>query len=186
MGASTWEYYVPYEANINAAFLKLCEAVYPEVAKWHPARSEQIAQLENELQRLDALYPHSKQDPHQAEIRESHEEDIVNALERLRTLPEPRTTQERIIELRLICGVDGTGTILDMKGVSTKPGYFEIAPLPNEELISLFNTVQPTKSMIEINKHRLFSLWKIQMGNYIILYTGDQPSEIYFAGSSGD
>jgi hypothetical protein len=186
MGASGWEYYVPYEADMSIAFQKLRESIYPEVAKEYPTRVEQIADLENELQRLDSMYPLSKQDFDQAERRQSHEDYIVDRLKRLRSLPEPVTIQERIKELRLICGEDGTGTILDMKQISAKPGYSEVAPLTNQELVNLFGTVQPTRDMIEANKRTIFGLRPSQMGSYVILYANDEPSEIYFVGFSGD
>jgi len=186
MGASGWEYYVPYEADISVAFQRLCESVYLEVAKWFPTRTEQIARLENDLQRLDTLYPQSRYDAHQAELRESHESEIVLALKRLRSLPEPKTAQERIHELRLICGTDGTGTILDMRGVSGKPDYFEVAPLTNEALVEFFGTAQPTREIVEANKRAIFDCQRSQMGSYVILYANGQPSEIYLVGFSGD
>lgn len=188
MGASGWEYYAPYQADISMAFQKLCESVYPEVAQQFPTLTERIAQLEDELKHLDSLYPQSQTDAHQAELQESHEDELFYSLKRLRALPEPRTIQEKIYELHIICEPDGTGTILDMRGIASEPGYFEIAPLSEEDLIDLFGTTQPTREMIEIKKIKraIFEHQRSQMGSYIVVFTNGEPSEIYFVGFSGD
>jgi hypothetical protein len=60
MGASEWGYYALYEDDINSAFQKLCAFVYREVAKNFPTRTEQIAELEYDLQCLDNLYPQAQ------------------------------------------------------------------------------------------------------------------------------
>ena len=188
MGASGWEYYAPYQADIRMAFQKLCESVYPEVAQRFPTRIERIAQLEDDIQHLDSLYPESQTDAHQAELRESHEDELLYSLKRLRALPEPKTIHEKIYELPIICEPEGTGTILDMRGIASEPGYFEIAPLSEEGLMDLFGTIQPTREMLEIEKTKraIFAHQQSQMGSYIVVFASGKPSEIYFLGISGD
>lgn len=188
MGASSWEYYVPYQADISVALQKLCESVYLEVAQKYPTRIERIAQLEDDIKHLDGLYPHSQTDAHQAELRESHADDLLYSLKRLRALPEPTTIQEKIYELHIICEPDGTGTILDMRGIANEPSYFEIAPLSEKKLVDILGTSQPTRELIEIKKIKraIIEHQRSQMGSYIIVYKNGQPDEIYFVGFSGD
>ena len=95
MGASSWEYYVPYQADIRAALQKLCESVYPEVAQKYPTRIERIAQLEDDIKHLAGVYPQSQIDAHQAELRESHADDLLYSLKRLRALPDQLSFRQR-------------------------------------------------------------------------------------------
>ena len=80
---------------------------------------------------------------------------------------------------------DGTRSILDMERVSTTPDYGVVAPLPDEDLLELFGTTKPTAEMIE-GSDELFGLLERGQGVYVVGYTDDQPSKIFFAGYSFD
>jgi hypothetical protein len=80
---------------------------------------------------------------------------------------------------------DGTRSILDMMTVTSAPDYGAVAPLPEEDLVSLFGTTKPTHEMIE-DSDELYDVLERGQGVYIISYKDEQPSEIFFAGYSFD
>jgi hypothetical protein len=80
---------------------------------------------------------------------------------------------------------DGTRSILDMEVVSDTPDYGTVAPLPDEELLELFGTTKPTREMVE-GSDDLFEVLERGQGVYVVVYTNDQPSGIFFAGYSFD
>ena len=80
---------------------------------------------------------------------------------------------------------DGTRSILDMERVSGAPDYNAVSPLPAEDLLELFGTDKPTHEMVE-GSDELFELLERGQGVYVIVYSDDQPSEIFFAGYSFD
>ncbi len=80
---------------------------------------------------------------------------------------------------------DGTRSILDILAVSDEPDFCMAAPLPQEMLLSLYGTAEPTREMIEQNMDFFEDL---ERGHcvYIVLYKDGQPDELYFAGYSFD
>jgi hypothetical protein len=80
---------------------------------------------------------------------------------------------------------DGTRSILDMERVSDTPDYCAVARLPDETLIEWFGTNKPTDEMVE-NSDELFESLERGQGVYIVVYSNDQPSGIFFAGYSFD
>jgi hypothetical protein len=80
---------------------------------------------------------------------------------------------------------DGTRSILDMMSVSETPDYNAVAPLPPEKLLELFGTDSPTYEMIE-DSEELYEALERGKGVYIIVYSGNQPAQILFAGYSFD
>ena len=80
---------------------------------------------------------------------------------------------------------DGTRSILDMERVSDTPDDCAVAPLPDEDLLEFFGTTKPTPEMVE-GSDELFEMLERGQGVYIVVYTDDQPSGIFFAGYSFD
>jgi hypothetical protein len=80
---------------------------------------------------------------------------------------------------------DGTRSILDISRISDQPDFCCAAPLSSEELERYFGTRKPTKVMMQES----LDFWEDLergMARYVILYEGDEPKEIYFAGYSFD
>jgi hypothetical protein len=80
---------------------------------------------------------------------------------------------------------DGTRSILDITGISDEPEFCCACALSADELEQYFGTQKPTKAMLR----ECYDLWEdIERGmaRYVILYEGDEPKEIYFAGYSFD
>jgi hypothetical protein len=91
-------------------------------------------------------------------------------------------TPEAALELS---GADGTRSILDILRVSDRPDYFCAAPLSPEELERYFGTRKPTEAMMRESDDFWEDLER-GMARYVILYEGDEPTGIYFAGYSFD
>ena len=121
-----------------------------------------------------------------------YEPDIQVALEKLRRrvfeskdfhrAESDPPTPEAALEL---AGADGTRSILDISRISDQPDYFCAAPLSAEELERYFGTQKPTQAMVR----ELDDFWEDLergMARYVILYEGDEPKQIFFAGYSFD
>ena len=121
-----------------------------------------------------------------------YESDIQSALEKLRAKVFQSgefngadfgpSTPEEAMEM---AAEDGTRSILDIMQVSNAPDFCCAAPLSATELQRYFGTEKPTRD--HINKSDDF--WEdIERGHcrYVVLYDGDEPKHIYFAGYSFD
>jgi hypothetical protein len=80
---------------------------------------------------------------------------------------------------------DGTASILDISKVSDHPDCGVAAPAPPALLRSLFGTEYPTHLMLE-RSHDLFDAIARGQCLYVVVYNGDEPSELYFVGYSYD
>ena len=132
MGAEPWNYFVPYEGDIEAALEKLREREF-----------------------------------HAGRFRGSE----LN----------PATIEEAFENM----DADGTASILDITQVADEPDFCTVAPLPDERLVELFGTKQPTRQMIVANQDFYEDIDRGQ-GVYIIVYKDGKPSELFFAGYSFD
>jgi hypothetical protein len=129
-------------------------------------------------------------------------EDTVAAMEALKEqefaagryrMDDPDNPPATIEDAVADCDADGTGTILDMIGVSNTPHdpssedpqFCMVAPLTAEQLHELYGTDQPTHAMIQGNQG--FYEWIDRgLGVYIVVYQDGTPSELFFAGYSFD
>ena len=132
MGAEPWDYFVPYEQDVEVALNKLRQAEF-EAGRYRGSEMN------------------------------------------------PSTIEEAFANM----GADGTGSILDITGVSELPDFSAVTPLPRETLEELFGTDKPTREMIQTNMDFYEDIERGQ-GVYIIAYKDGRPSEIFFAGYSFD
>jgi hypothetical protein len=129
---------------------------------------------------------------HPYEYTVPYEPDVQSALDRLRRQVfesgkyhgahrRPPTPEAALKQ----SGADGTRSILDISRISDEPDFCCAAPLSTEELEAYFGTTKPTRAMM----HESDDFWEDLdrgMARYVILYNGDEPTEIYFAGYSFD
>ncbi|HEX8795865.1 MAG TPA: hypothetical protein VF765_33175 [Polyangiaceae bacterium] len=80
---------------------------------------------------------------------------------------------------------DGTRSILDISRVSDSPDFCAAAPVPPDQLREFFGTERPTHEMLP-GSGDLFE--SIDRGHcvYVVVYEGDRPKELFFAGYSFD
>ena len=132
-----------------------------------------------------------------------YQKDIPGALEALKDrefragryrrpdehAPPPATIAEAVEQAQ----ASGTRSVLDMIGLadtphepqSGLPHFCEVAPLRREDLVALFGTTRPTRELIRARRDYLDLLERGE-GIYIVVYAGDEPSELFFAGYSFD
>ena len=100
--------------------------------------------------------------------------------------PAPGAQHDSIDEAIEDADADGTRSILDMERVAEEADFNAVAPLARETLLELFGTERPTHEMID-ESDELFELMDERgQGVYAIVYEGERPSEIFFAGYSFD
>ena len=121
-----------------------------------------------------------------------YQSDIPAALEALRQRvfaegeyrgsdAEPATIEEALENM----DADGTASILDIDHVAGSPEPTGVTVLSPAEAKQYFGTERPTRADIE----RADQFWDdIGRGESVcvVLYSGDRPSELYFAGISFD
>jgi hypothetical protein len=181
MGASGWEYFVPYQLDIAAALNALRYQAF-EKGDYHKIGTKQqiIAEVRERLAHLEDEAP-------TPEFQEVIGSSLQAYLHELEALPEPpQTIDERITEMFTINGQDGAGSILDIDRISDKPDFGTVVPLSESELIDMFGTSQPGHAAIIEHRDELMQLRERWVGSYLIVYKDGQPDEIYFCGFSGD
>ena len=163
MGASGWEYFVPYQPNIDQALQELREQVFRS-GDYH-------------------LRPQMHIDPDDfAGMPEDVREQLPLWIERENSFVQP-TTIDALLEWN---GEDGTHSILDIQRVSLSPEFGAAAPLSADELTRLFGGGQPDRSMVENKRDDIQLLRARWEATYLVVYSNGIADEIYFTGFSGD
>jgi hypothetical protein len=176
MGASGWNYFVPYQKDINKALQELREAEFEALTEedMEPHRWKKIT-FEEVLQE----YPN---------VTEDQRESLFEEYQRIQALPEPDS-----IETWLASQDEaGTGSILDIKAISATSDFAAAAPLTPQQLETFFGTDTPTHEMVEAKSFELARYLQKDVGRYwcqgtyIVVYKDGQPWELFFTGYSGD
>ena len=117
-------------------------------------------------------------------------DSVIDAGSRLiiptsRPRPKPATIEE-LLEQE---GDSGTHSILDITSISPKPKRRAISPFPRSLLLEYFHSETPSPSEIgdvyEFGSLEKF-VTKRWQGIYIVAHFDGKPSDIFFAGCSGD
>lgn len=201
MGASGWNYFVPYEADISHALQRLREDVFargdylygnfsdgiteekrkamlegvrPELDPWMQKCREQAAKLEEPF-RTKYL-----------EMAEKTKAEIMSGGSAPRKPKQKPRTIEKLLKEQ---AENGTHSILDIVCFSAEPKFGAISPFPRTRLVEFFGSETPSHAEIEEKcnsgslEEYMAERWQ---GVYIIAYRDGSPSEIFFAGCSGD
>jgi hypothetical protein len=198
MGASGWSYFVPYEADVSAALQRLREDVFargdyaygdglsdgerkailervrPKLDPWVQKVREQAATMQEPMK---TIYLETM-----AKIKGEIAGDIVPS----RKPKQKPKTIEKLLEIQ---AESGTHSILDIVCISPKPKFGAISPIPQNRLGDFFDSETPSRVQIE-EVHESGSLEEFVserwQGIYIVAYHKGLPSELFFAGCSGD
>jgi hypothetical protein len=137
----------------------------------------------------------------------NYEDDVGSALEKLRqrefkagrynpvipfldfpitaASPAPGAKHSSIQEALNDTDADGTRSILDIQQVGNSPDFCTAGQMDDESLTRYFGTAKPTREMIESNQD-FFEDIERGTAIYIIVYKGEKPNKIFFAGYSFD
>lgn len=99
--------------------------------------------------------------------------------------PSPGAQHDSIQDAMEDAAEDGTRSILDLMGIADEPDFCVAGRLPDDELLRLYGTTQPTRAMIDANLPFSDEMERGQ-GIYIIVYRNGAPDEVFFAGYSFD
>jgi hypothetical protein len=168
MGATTWNYFVPYEADTEGALQRLRQQVFRDgkYGSGIPAPKEMKAAFEQ----LIAQSPNP-------ELARQQMEQAMAQMEQLRHLMPPEQTKPDTIEELLEQRAEsGTHSILDIQRISSVPDFGAVCPMASEDLQNLFATDKPTRKLVA-------ERWQ---GIYFTVYRDGMPDELFFMGTSGD
>jgi len=59
-------------------------------------------------------------------------------------------------------------------------------PVSEAQLLELFGTVKPTRTMVEVLKPRFRDLIAEWMAVFVVVYKDDEPDEVFIYGITGD
>ena len=163
MGASGWDYFVPYQQSIEHALAELREQVF---------RNGDFF-----LRPLWEIDPNKFLDAPE-EIREQ----IPARIEREKSFSQP-STLKALIDWN---GEEGTHSIIDIERIAPTPALCAASPLSIEQLIEIFGTDKPERSMVEQRKREIGEMRNRWEASYIVVYKNGEPDEIFFSGYSGD
>ena len=170
MGGHPYWYFTPYQSDINSALQNLRQQEF-EAGRYNPVNPFPFTLALNE--QVKAIRPDSSS---YASIEEALEASMES----------------------------GIRSILDIESVSDESGMCIASPVPTQYLTRLFRTDKPSRQVIEAvlsgelqadddedtdyedEIYDLFELIDRGESKYIIVYDGEQPSEIFFAGYSFD
>lgn len=99
--------------------------------------------------------------------------------------PAPGARHRSIEEAMEASDADGTRSILDLQTVGDSPDFCVACRVPDERLLDLFETTEPTHEMIEQNMEFFEEIERGQ-GIYMVVYKDGKPDELFFAGYSFD
>ena len=189
---------MPYEADISAALRRLREDVFargdyvfgdgitddqrkailekmqPELDPWMQKVREQAATLSEPIK------------TQYLEMCGRIKGEIMGVSKPSQKPKRKPKTIEKLLEIQ---AESGTHSILDIAGISSEPQFGSISPFPRTKLVEFFGSETPSHDEIEeVHDSGSFEEFVSErwQGIYIIAYRDGSPSEIFFAGCSGD
>jgi hypothetical protein len=179
MVASGWQYFVPYQEDINRALRDLKAEVFRRGQYTNPFGLN-VYELERQREFLASIY---------RTLSEAIRGPAMQFLDQKHQGPgkKPETIQQLLEQ----CAENGTHSILDIERVSALPAFGAVAPLSRPRLLEFFGTERPGHEAVEkwsvrVDPPEAEPLYEGGEGIYIIIYKGSEAVEIYFEGCSGD
>jgi hypothetical protein len=179
MGGEPWMYFVPYERNVQSALEKLKEREF-RAGRYYPVLTEipfpvdpdgpapgaAHASIADARDAADATGTRSILDMNRVSATPPRGPNLHEQIERA-----VRQSRGGVVDLGFMVGGDF--------------GHGVVTPVPSETLEELYGTEKPTREAVERAPEFLEEVDR-GTGVYVILYVGDFPREICFAGYSYD
>ncbi len=172
MGATAWSYFAPYQPDIGAVLKELRQSVFER------GDYERPGELVAEYMRTEERQQKA------ARFARLFGEKFAEQMRRIDDTPvrDPGSIEELIEQ----CGESGTHSILDIDRIAAAPEPGAAAPLPAERLKELLGADRPTRPMLEQAERAGQLACRRGHAHYLLVYAEDEPTEIYFWGSTGD
>lgn len=187
MGATGWQYVIPYQPDLNAAVQELRRTVFENREyEAEPTEADGAAAFE-QLAIMQGKDPAQARKVYADLMRMARDLEKLQKSRRRRKGGEPKTIEE-LLEQR---AESGTGTILDIHGISPTPASGMLHPLDDSTLRQIFGTTEPSREALQQWRARVPTvdepvLYKRGQGIYVAVYEHGEPVEIYIEGASGD
>jgi hypothetical protein len=179
MGGEPWMYFVPYERDLQSALDKLKDREF-RAGRYYPV-----------LQDLPFPVDPDGPSPGAAHASIAHARDAADAtgtqsildMHRISDIPPRGPKMHEQIQRAL---QQARGGVVDLGFmVGGDFGYGVVTPVPGDTLKDLYGTEKPTREAVERQPDFLEDVER-GTGVYVVLYVGDLPREICFAGYSYD
>jgi hypothetical protein len=180
MGADSYYYYTKYQSNLNAVLQDLRHQEF-QAGRYNP-----VIQLPDFPVTESSPAPGAQHDSIEAALRASDADGTRSILDILRVANQPCPLSRDELEIAWLGGDN-----CEMIGEICNTAF----PLSDVELHALFGTEQPGHEIVQsvilgdINSEASEAFWDSLdrgMAKYIIIYEGEQPSEVFFVGFSFD
>jgi hypothetical protein len=174
MGASGWSYFVPYDRDVNAALQTLRWDIF-RAGKYYKLPPAGAAPAFEDFVPPD---PQIWDDPSElASWRAMYDEELKRS-----SRPAP-DSPDALVKHN---GEEGTHSIIDIARVNESTAAAGSGPLSASQLVELFGTERPTRSMVSAKESELQTARGRWLCTYVVVYDGETPSELFFTGYSGD
>jgi hypothetical protein len=168
MGGEFWEYFVPFQADVEGAMQAL-QAREFAAGRYHSRRDcEPTLPVPTSIDDLRANY--------------LTEEGSRSILDMMTVSDDPGAGPPE--EMSDLVG-DLSDAFPDAFG-GVIPAFCTVVRVSDDELRRIFGTTQPTRGMIEASAPELAEPIERGCGIYVIAHRDGRPDEIYFAGYSFD
>jgi len=170
VGANPYCYFTPYEKDVARALQALREQEF-DAGRYDPA----LQAADTPTYTFEQMFPPEEDFPSPGPSHDSIEEALMEALE----------------------SGSGTGSILDIMGISATPQPLHLSPTSPKSLQNLFGHASPPRDEVydrllepaDEDSMAADVFWdEIGRGEarYFLVYADGRPSEIFFAGMSVD
>ena len=190
MGGQPWMYFVPYEGDLQAALERLREREF-RAGRYNPAMPMIPFPVDP-----DGPAPGAKHASVEAARAAADADGTRSILDMDRVATEPRVAgaldpmvalQEHMDAAFADAGPGGPVDLsqIDVGGLMGAAGFGVVTPVTPDELRRLYGTTTPSREAVAKAPGFLDDVDR-GMGVYVILYEGDTPTGICFAGYSYD
>jgi hypothetical protein len=168
MGATGWNHFAPYQADVEAALQKLRVDVFErgEYGQTHSIPPEVLATMPPELK--EAMQ----------KLRDLEAQRLGGPLRKFGSID----------ELLEAAAEDGTHSILDIQHTSSSAEFGAAWPAPADAVQRVFGNERPSRPEVEFHAGKISEALELERWQavYVLVYDQGKPSEIYFEGVSGD
>lgn len=183
MGASSWNWRVPYRQNLEAALQQARQEAYDQ-GKFYRSEPDSRARSMSEEDYVAWDVAETRKSVISAFGDDGWEPDDAIAREAWWAAQIEVMDPDSLLRSQPF---SGTHSIIDMTGVASAPAPAMVAPVPTEELYALFSTHRPSAAAAaEAIGNRTLAGSERWQGKYVIAYDNDVPDAIFFFGYSGD
>ncbi len=173
MGASGWQYFVPFTPDVNQALQALRKTVF---------------EGNDYVQDVGTLPPFDQFCPPDPAIWDAPEELAMwknmyaEEVRRHRKGRAPRSPDDALS----LAGTEGTHSIIDIRTISETDDRSQSGHLSEQDRHALFGTLEPTKEMVLAKQRELQDYRGRWLCTYVVVFAAGAPSEFFFTGFSGD